>query len=61
MIDTIVLEFVYVTNIIDHYIPGYWFIALVGAMFYIVITFSMGVPTIITERVEYMPAFVILF
>lgn len=97
MIDTIVLEIIYVTNIIDHYIPGYWFMfivrlvayplielfiykkfkriyrdiqtqvkkgwwifALIGVMFYITITLSASVPTMITERVEYMPAFVIL-
>ena len=25
VIDTLVLEIIYITNIIDHYIPGYWF------------------------------------
>jgi len=97
MIDTIVLEIVYITNIIDHYIAGYWFMfgtrliaypliewliytklkaiyhdiqndvdagwgifAVIGIMFYVVITLAMSSPTVITERPEYLPTFVIL-
>jgi len=97
MVDTIVLEIVYFTNIINSYIPGYVFMfvvrlivyplmefiiykrfkgiyreiqnevkkgwglsAVIGVMFYIVITLSMSYPTLITERPEYLPAFTIL-
>jgi len=97
MIDTLVLEIIYITNIIDHYIPGYWFMftvrllvypllewfvikkfkaiyldiqsqvkkgwgifALIGLMFYIAITLAMSYPTVITDRPEYLPVFVIL-
>lgn len=97
MVDTIVLEIVYITNIIDYYIPGYWFMfaariaafpllewllykkfkstyhdiqneikrgwgifALIGLMFYAVITLFMSSPSMITERPEQLPAFVIL-
>jgi len=97
MVDTMVLEIIYVTNIIDHYIPGHLFMfisrllvypllelfifkkfsqlyrdiqnqvkrgwtlfAFTGLMFYIAITLAMSYPTIITERMEYMPLFIIL-
>lgn len=34
IIDTIVLEIIYITNIIDHYIPGYWFMFVVRLLAY---------------------------
>lgn len=97
MVDTLVLEIIYITNIINSYIPGYIFMftmrlivfpliefiiykrfkrvyreiqsevstgwslfAIIGIMFYAVITVSMSYPTSITERPEYLPAFIIL-
>ncbi len=34
VIDTLVLEIIYITNIIDHYIPGYWFMFTVRLLAY---------------------------
>ena len=34
IIGTIVLEIIYITNIIDHYIPGYWFMLAVRLLAY---------------------------
>ncbi len=100
MVDTIVLEIICITNIIDHYIPGetyifmfvtrllaypliewviykkfryvyhevqrktkksWWVFACIGVLFYVAMELSMGYPTIITSRPEYLPVLFILF
>lgn len=98
MVDTIVMEVVYATNIIDQYIPGYWFVffsrliiypimelyiykkmripysdiqkqvkkgwwifALIGILFYVVMTLLMNMPTISEPHPEHIPLLIIMF
>ena len=97
MVDTLVLEVIYITLLLDSHIPGEWVLfftrlliypvaelliykkfrrsyieiqnsskkgwlvfALIGLLFYAAITISMIYPTVITERPEYMPSFILL-
>ena len=100
MADTIVMEIIYITNIIEFFIPGdnylflfisrlliypaleffvykkvrttylnvqnhikkgWYHFAAISAIFYILMTISMSVPTMITERLEYLPVLVLIF
>lgn len=100
MADTIVMEIIYITNIIEFFIPGdnylflfisrlliypaleffvykkvrttylnvqnhikkgWYHFAAISAIFYILMTISMSVPTMITERLEYLPALTLIF
>ena len=100
MVDTIVLEILYITNIVNHYLTpttylvvfivrmlifpvieywmykklrpmylsvqekgsrGWGFFAVIGILFYLVITLLMTYPTTITERPDQLPALILLF
>lgn len=100
MADTIIMELLYITNIIEFFIPGdnylflffsrlllyptleffvykklrssylniqehvtkgWYHFTAISAIFYILMTISMSVPTMITERLEYLPALILIF
>ena len=100
LVDTVVLEIIYITQILNYYITpknyifmflirlviypvmeiflykkmrkmfldvqkdtrqGWGIFAIIGAIFYLLMTLMMTVPTAITERPEYLPAMVLLF
>ena len=100
MADTIIMELIYITNIIEYFIPGdnylflffsrlllypileffvykkvrttyldvqnhinkgWYHFAAISAIFYVLMTISMSVPTLITERLEYLPALTLIF
>lgn len=100
MADTIIMELLYITNIIEFFIPGdnylflffsrlmlyptldffvykklrtnyliiqehvtkgWYHFTAISAIFYILMTISMSVPTMITERLEDLPALILIF
>lgn len=100
LVDTVVLEIIYITQILNYYITpksyifmfvvrlavypvmeiflyktmrkmfldvqkdtkqGWGIFAIIGAIFYVLMTLMMTTPTAITERPEYIPAMVLLF
>ena len=100
LVDTVVLEIIYVTQILNFYITpnsyifmfvvrllvypimeillykkmrkmfldvqkntkqGWGIFAVIGAVFYVLMTLMMTTPTAITERPEYLPAMMLLF
>ena len=100
MVDTVALEILYITNIIDYFVTaetnvtmftmriimypllayfvfkvirpiylgvqkytkkGWYNYTAIGAIFYVAMTLSVGYPTIITERTEYLPELILLF
>lgn len=100
LVDTVVLEIIYITAIIDFYVTpdtnilmfatrlviypilewliykkirpiflevqnqvkrGWYVFAVIGALFYVLMTLVINRPTIITSRPEYLPAAILLF
>ena len=100
LVDTVVLEIIYITSIIDFYVTpdtnllmfamrlviypilewliykkirpiflevqnqvkrGWYVFAVIGALFYVLMTLVINRPTIITSRPEYLPAAILLF